>query len=97
MWQNSRPCVEALGEENLPGLIPFNQALNVDLCCESTGNVTQSKAEVAKLVYALDLGSSAARRESSSLSFRTIILAMIMPMGGLIINVHARYCRAFRS
>ena len=29
-------------------------------------------AEVAKLVYALDLGSSAARRESSSLSFRTI-------------------------
>ena len=29
------------------------------------------KAEVAKLVYALDLGSSAARRESSSLSFRT--------------------------
>ncbi len=31
-----------------------------------------SYAEVAKLVYALDLGSSAARRESSSLSFRTI-------------------------
>jgi hypothetical protein len=28
-------------------------------------------AGVAKLVYALDLGSSAARRESSSLSFRT--------------------------
>ena len=30
-------------------------------------------AGVAKLVDALDLGSSAARRESSSLSFRTII------------------------
>ena len=30
-------------------------------------------AEVAKLVDALDLGSSAARRESSSLSFRTSI------------------------
>jgi len=29
------------------------------------------QAEVAKLVYALDLGSSAARCESSSLSFRT--------------------------
>jgi len=29
---------------------------------------------VAELVDALDLGSSAARRESSSLSFRTIIL-----------------------
>ncbi len=28
-------------------------------------------AEVAELVYALDLGSSAERRESSSLSFRT--------------------------
>jgi hypothetical protein len=33
------------------------------------------QAEVAKLVYALDLGSSAARRESSSLSFRTIFTA----------------------
>jgi hypothetical protein len=31
-------------------------------------------AEVAKLVYALDLGSSAARRESSSLSFRTKLM-----------------------
>ncbi len=29
-------------------------------------------AEVAELADALDLGSSAARRESSSLSFRTI-------------------------
>jgi len=29
---------------------------------------------VAELVDALDLGSSAARRESSSLSFRTILL-----------------------
>ena len=32
-----------------------------------------SCAEVAKLVDALDLGSSVLRRESSSLSFRTII------------------------
>ena len=31
-------------------------------------------AEVAELVYALDLGSSAERRESSSLSFRTRLL-----------------------
>ena len=35
------------------------------------------QAEVAKLVYALDLGSSAARRESSSLSFRTILPAAL--------------------
>ena len=33
-------------------------------------------ARVAELVDALDLGSSAARRESSSLSFRTIILSL---------------------
>ena len=32
------------------------------------------KAEVVKLVDTLDLGSSAARCESSSLSFRTIII-----------------------
>ena len=31
-------------------------------------------ADVAKLVYALDLGSSGATRESSSLSVRTIFL-----------------------
>lgn len=37
----------------------------------SAGNKGVHYAEVAKLVYALDLGSSAARRESSSLSFRT--------------------------
>ena len=33
-----------------------------------------TNAKVAELVDALDLGSSAARRESSSLSFRTIHL-----------------------
>lgn len=33
--------------------------------------LTGKIAKVAKLVDALDLGSSAARRESSSLSFRT--------------------------
>ncbi|CEO38370.1 Translation-associated GTPase (fragment) [Photobacterium kishitanii] len=35
---------------------------------------TVNHAEVAELVDALDLGSSAVRCESSSLSFRTIIL-----------------------
>jgi len=34
-------------------------------------------AEVVKLVYTLDLGSSAARRESSSLSFRTNIVVRL--------------------
>ena len=38
--------------------------------------VVLDTAGVAKLVYALDLGSSAARRESSSLSFRTILLVL---------------------
>jgi trigger factor len=38
--------------------------------------VNLNQAEVAKLVYALDLGSSAARCESSSLSFRTKIGAI---------------------
>ena len=37
--------------------------------------VVLDTAGVAKLVYALDLGSSAARRESSSLSFRTKLMA----------------------
>ncbi len=38
-----------------------------------TGGSQNSKnADVAKLVYALDLGSSGATRESSSLSVRTI-------------------------
>jgi hypothetical protein len=36
-------------------------------------------AEVAKLVYALDLGSSAARCESSSLSFRTKLMRAASP------------------
>lgn len=35
-------------------------------------NIAIDKARVAKLVYALDLGSSGATRESSSLSSRTI-------------------------
>jgi hypothetical protein len=37
-------------------------------------NAVTGLAKVAELVDALDLGSSAARRESSSLSFRTIHL-----------------------
>ena len=40
-------------------------------------------AGVAKLVYALDLGSSAARRESSSLSFRTKLMAELPAVFGL--------------
>ena len=36
------------------------------------GDYAGKQAKVAELVDALDLGSSAARRESSSLSFRTI-------------------------
>ena len=35
-------------------------------------------AEVAKLVDALDLGSSVLRRESSSLSFRTIFFSQLV-------------------
>ena len=37
------------------------------------GNKLINYAKVAKLVDALDLGSSVARRESSSLSFRTTL------------------------
>ena len=40
----------------------------------NTGIACMSYAKVAELVDALDLGSSVARRESSSLSFRTIII-----------------------
>ena len=39
-------------------------------------------AEVAKLVDALDLGSSVLRRESSSLSFRTKFLHGLSPRSG---------------
>ena len=39
---------------------------------------TWGRAKVAELVDALDLGSSAARRESSSLSFRTIMYIMVL-------------------
>ena len=46
---------------------PSNSAPYADL------SLFYGAAEVAKLVDALDLGSSAARRESSSLSFRTIL------------------------
>gem|GEM_PF-3236780 len=46
--------------------------------------ISRYKAEIAKvaeLVDALDLGSSAARRESSSLSFRTITGAQLLKCG----------------
>ena len=41
-------------------------------------------AEVAKLVDALDLGSSVLRRESSSLSFRTKFLHGLLPRDGAL-------------
>ncbi len=40
----------------------------------------RGRADVAKLVYALDLGSSGATRESSSLSVRTILLTAGMSL-----------------
>ncbi len=43
-------------------------------CWVACPKLPQDDAKVAELVDALDLGSSAARRESSSLSFRTIVL-----------------------
>ncbi len=39
-------------------------------------------AEVVELVDTLDLGSSASRRESSSLSFRTISLLSLLSVSG---------------
>ncbi len=54
---------------NRPALIGCKQILSV---CPF--------ARVAELVDALDLGSSVARRESSSLSFRTIIIPMFMKL-----------------
>ena len=45
-------------------------------------------AEVAELVDALDLGSSAARCESSSLSFRTILIRMAVH--SLVYGFHGR-------
>ena len=41
-------------------------------------------AGVAKLVDALDLGSSVLRRESSSLSFRTTSFYYLMPQAGAL-------------
>ena len=49
---------------------------NVSLINQSSVTTTKH-AEVAELVDAPDLGSGAARCESSSLSFRTIILRRI--------------------
>ena len=43
-----------------------------DTICDLLILASKSNARVAELVDALDLGSSAVRRESSSLSFRTI-------------------------
>ena len=52
------------------------------------GPPAESFAEVAELVDALDLGSSAARCESSSLSFRTILI--IPAVGSLFLGVYGR-------
>ncbi len=77
LWQTLRPC-------DYPPLISAQAHLyslvikRLHGFGESLSNLYAGGvflAEVAKLVYALDLGSSAARRESSSLSFRTNIQA----------------------
>ena len=58
------------------GLEPLNRLTFCDtiprLVCARRIGFPGFCAEVAKLVDALDLGSSVLRRESSSLSFRTI-------------------------
>ena len=46
-------------------------------CLNSAIKAVYLNARVAELVDALDLGSSAVRRESSSLSFRTKVLETI--------------------
>ena len=56
---------------NLEATVRPSAPLDLPRCINAPGNCP---AEVAKLVDALDLGSSAARRESSSLSFRTTLV-----------------------
>ena len=52
--------------------LAFSRQTGVRVAAEKAGlYYTDGRAKVAELVDALDLGSSAARRESSSLSFRT--------------------------
>lgn len=77
LWQNPAPYRHPMALKfsgSLEVLLLCNQALKqaACTCLQSIYTGVMFKAEVAKLVYALDLGSSAARRESSSLSFRTI-------------------------
>jgi hypothetical protein len=57
-----------------------NQYVNWGLSIASIPVGGCFQAEVAKLVYALDLGSSAARCESSSLSFRTKLIKAVVTM-----------------
>ena len=65
----------SVAEVPTQGAIPLKQPGFCDtiarLVGTRCGGVWLSCAEVAKLVDALDLGSSVLRRESSSLSFRT--------------------------
>gem|GEM_PF-3264635 len=57
-----------------------------------TAHIHQHIAKVAELVDALDLGSSVARRESSSLSFRTIYF-FVKNIQYLLENKYAGFCR----
>ncbi len=52
--------------------VRYNSAVSPYSIGQAISRYEAEIAKVAELVDALDLGSSAARRESSSLSFRTI-------------------------
>ena len=84
LWQNPPPCgspdsiaINVLKFSIFQKLkrlgvsIETLQAFTVCLHTARPGNTSEIQAKVAELVDALDLGSSVARRESSSLSFRT--------------------------
>ena len=55
------------------------------------------QAEVAELVYALDLGSSTARCESSSLFFRTKFIRAVFAMCNVVMSSNVRTPRVSDS
>ncbi len=57
----------------IPVVVGSNPITHPIIRLHCSSNAAKKFAEVAELVDALDLGSSIARCESSSLSFRTII------------------------
>jgi hypothetical protein len=60
------------------GSIPFSHPIFISGLSIPFGYLGQKcDADVVKLVYTPDLGSGAARRESSSLSIRTIYLMLL--------------------